>query len=58
MKIAKNLLFKRHEEKITDIDPDALFIIENSFSVIGSSFGNEECIRREGKVLPYLNYSS
>jgi hypothetical protein len=52
MTIAKNLLFKRHGEKITDIDPDALSIIENSFSLIGSSFGNKGYIRKEGKVLP------
>jgi uncharacterized membrane-anchored protein YitT (DUF2179 family) len=32
------LQFKRLDEKMFDIDPDALFIVENSFNVIGSNF--------------------
>ena len=39
MTITNNLQLKRLEEKVFHIDPDALFIVENSFNVIGSSFG-------------------
>lgn len=38
MAITNNLQLKRLEEKVFTIDPDALFIVENSFDVIGSSF--------------------
>jgi hypothetical protein len=30
------LQFKRLDEKMFDIDPDALFIVENSFNVVDS----------------------
>lgn len=42
MTITNNLQLKRLEEKAFDIDPDALFIVENSFNVIGSSFGKRK----------------
>lgn len=42
MTITNNLQLKRLEEKVFDIDPDALFIVENSFNVIGSSFGKRK----------------
>lgn len=38
MAITNNIQLKRLEEKVFTIDPDALFIVENSFDVIGSSF--------------------
>ena len=38
MAITNNLQLKRLEEKVFTIDPDALFIVENSYDVIGSSF--------------------
>lgn len=58
MTIAKTLLFKGHGGKITAIDPDALSIVENSFSLIGSSFGNKGYIRKGRESSLYLNYSS
>lgn len=42
MTITNNLQLKRIEEKVFDIDPDALFIVENSFNVIGSNFGKRK----------------
>ncbi|BCL61186.1 membrane protein [Desulfomarina profundi] len=42
MTITNNLQLKRLEEKIFTIDPNALFIVENSFNVIGSSFGKRK----------------
>lgn len=42
MTITNNLQLKRLEEKVFDIDPDALFIVENSFDVIGSNFGKRK----------------
>ena len=39
MTITNNLQLKRLEEKVFDIDPQALFVVENSFNVIGSNFG-------------------
>ena len=42
MTITNNLQLKRLEEKVFDIDPDALFIVENSFNVIGSNFGKRK----------------
>jgi uncharacterized membrane-anchored protein YitT (DUF2179 family) len=42
MIITNNLQLKRLEEKVFDIDPDALFIVENSFNVIGSNFGKRK----------------
>jgi uncharacterized membrane-anchored protein YitT (DUF2179 family) len=38
MAITNNIQLKKLEEKVFTIDPDALFIVENSFDVIGSSF--------------------
>lgn len=38
MAITNNIQLKRMEEKVFSVDPDALFIVENSFDVIGSSF--------------------
>jgi uncharacterized membrane-anchored protein YitT (DUF2179 family) len=38
MTITNNIQLKRLEEKVFSIDADALFIVENSFDVIGSSF--------------------
>ena len=42
MTITNNLQVKRLEEKVFSLDPDALFIVENSFNVIGSSFGKRK----------------
>ncbi len=42
MTITNNLQLKRLEEKVFSIDQDALFIVENSFNVIGSSFGKRK----------------
>jgi len=42
MTITNNLQLKRLEEKVFEIDPDALFIVENSFNVIGSNFGKRK----------------
>ena len=39
MAITNNIQMKRVEEAVFKIDPKALFIVENSFTVIGSSFG-------------------
>lgn len=38
MAITNNIQLKKLEEQVFTIDPDALFIVENSFDVIGSSF--------------------
>lgn len=38
MVITNNIQLSRLEEKVFTIDPDGLFIVENSFDVIGSSF--------------------
>lgn len=42
MTITNNLQVKRLEEKVFSIDPNALFIVENSFNVIGSGFGRRK----------------
>ena len=42
MTITNNLQVKRLEKKVFDVDPNALFIVENSFNVIGSSFGKRK----------------
>lgn len=42
MTITNNLQLKRLEEKVFDVDPHALFIVENSFNVIGSNFGKRK----------------
>ena len=42
MTITNNLQLKRLEEKVFEIDQDALFIVENSFNVIGSNFGKRK----------------
>ncbi|MCP4340465.1 MAG: YitT family protein [Desulfobulbaceae bacterium] len=38
MAITNNIQLKRMEEKVFTIDSDALFIVENSYDVIGSTF--------------------
>ncbi len=42
MTITNNLQLKRLEEKVFSVDQNALFIVENSFSVIGSGFGKRK----------------
>ncbi len=42
MTITNNLQVKRLEDRVFELDPDALFIVENSFNVIGSSFGKRK----------------
>jgi len=42
MTITNNLQLKRLEDKVFTIDPDSLFIVENSFNVIGLSFGKRK----------------
>ncbi len=42
MTITNNLQLKRLEEKVFAVDPHALFIVENSFNVIGSNFGKRK----------------
>lgn len=42
MTITNNLQLTRLEDKIFQIDPKALFIVENSFNVIGSSFSKRK----------------
>jgi uncharacterized membrane-anchored protein YitT (DUF2179 family) len=42
MAITNNIQMKRVEEAVFKIDPKALFIVENSFTVIGSSFGERK----------------
>ena len=38
MAITNNIQLKRLEETVFTIDSDALFVVENSYDVIGSSF--------------------
>ncbi len=42
MTITNNLQLKRLEAKVFGVDPNALFIVENSFNVIGSSFSKRK----------------
>lgn len=42
MAITNNILLKKLEGLVFDIDENALFIVENSFSVIGSGFGRRK----------------
>ena len=42
MTITNNLQLKRLENKVFAIDPHALFIVENSFNVIGSNFSKRK----------------
>jgi uncharacterized membrane-anchored protein YitT (DUF2179 family) len=42
MTVTNNLQVKRLEEKVFSIDPNALFIVENSFNVIGAQFGKRK----------------
>lgn len=42
MTITNNLQVKRLEERVFNVDPNALFIVENSFDVIGSGFGKRK----------------
>ena len=42
MTISNNIQLKRLEEAVFQIDPQALFIVENTFNVIGSSFSKRK----------------
>ena len=42
MAITNNIQMKRVEEAVFKIDPKALFIVENSFNVIGGNFGERK----------------
>lgn len=42
MTITNNILLKRLEEAVFTIDEDALFIVENSYDVIGSNFNKRK----------------
>ncbi len=42
MTITNNLQLKRLEDKVFSIDPNALFIVENSFNVIGMNFSKRK----------------
>ena len=42
MTVTNNLQVKRLEEKVFALDPNALFIVENSFNVIGSGLGKRK----------------
>ncbi len=42
MTVTNNLQLRRLENRVFDIDGEALFIVENSFNVIGSSFGKRK----------------
>jgi uncharacterized membrane-anchored protein YitT (DUF2179 family) len=42
MTITNNLQLKRLEDKVFEVDPNALFIVENSFNVIGSGFNKRK----------------
>ncbi len=40
--ITNNMLLKRLEEAVFTVDPEAMFIVENTFSVIGSGFSKRK----------------
>ena len=40
--ITNNMLLKRLEEAVFSVDPEAMFIVENTFSVIGSGFSKRK----------------
>lgn len=42
MAITNNIQLKRIEEMVFKLDPDALFVVENTFNVIGASFGKRK----------------
>ncbi|NCC95084.1 MAG: YitT family protein, partial [Opitutae bacterium] len=42
MTITNNVQLKRLEEVVFTIDADAMFIVENTFNVIGSAFGKRK----------------
>jgi uncharacterized membrane-anchored protein YitT (DUF2179 family) len=42
MTITNNVQLKRLEEVVFTIDADAMFIVENTFNVIGSTFGKRK----------------
>jgi uncharacterized membrane-anchored protein YitT (DUF2179 family) len=44
MTITNNIQLKRLEEKVFTIDPGALFIVENTFNVLGSTFGKRKTL--------------
>ena len=44
MTITNNIQLKQIEEKVFTIDPKALFIVENTFNVLGSKFGERKIL--------------
>lgn len=44
MTITNNIQLKRIEENVFTIDPNALFIVENTFNVLGSKFGKRKML--------------
>jgi uncharacterized membrane-anchored protein YitT (DUF2179 family) len=42
MAITNNIQLKRIEEMVFKLDPEALFIVENTFNVIGATFGKRK----------------
>ncbi|MDY6903870.1 MAG: YitT family protein [Thermodesulfobacteriota bacterium] len=42
MAITNNIMLKRMEEAVFSIDPDALFVVENTFNVLGTGFGKRK----------------
>ncbi|MCP4297222.1 MAG: YitT family protein [Proteobacteria bacterium] len=42
MTITNNLQVKRLEDRVFNLDPNALFVVENSFNVIGSGLGKRQ----------------
>ncbi|MDY6824475.1 MAG: YitT family protein [Thermodesulfobacteriota bacterium] len=42
MAITNNIMLKRLEEAVFTIDPDALFVVENTFNVLGTGFGKRK----------------
>ena len=42
MVITNNIVLKRLEELVFTVDPHALFVVENTFNVIGSTFGKRK----------------
>ena len=42
MTITNNMMLKRLEDLVFSLDPDALFVVENTFNVIGSTFGKRK----------------
>ncbi|MFZ5563912.1 MAG: YitT family protein [Thermodesulfobacteriota bacterium] len=42
MVITNNIMLKRLEEAVFTVDPNALFVVENTFNVIGANFGKRK----------------